>query len=185
MCENNPAPSLLIIGCSKRKRQDDGLLSAINRYDGPLFRVLRKFSRVRSRHRRHIDIYVLSAEFGLIPADQPIPNYDRKMTAKRSLELAPIVQRELVKLIQVKSYQELYLGVGQTYLHCLFGDEYDPRKAMKVTVAEGAIGRRTSHLKKWLYEDNDLESQGPSSLPSQILQDRTAGIEPAGRYDRN
>ena len=33
---------LLLISCSQRKREDEGLLPAIDRYDGPAYRCLRK-----------------------------------------------------------------------------------------------------------------------------------------------
>jgi hypothetical protein len=36
---------MLILACSRRKRPDEGLLPAIERYDGPAFRVLRHFLR--------------------------------------------------------------------------------------------------------------------------------------------
>jgi hypothetical protein len=36
---------MLILACSRRKRPDEGLLPAIERYDGPAFRVLRRFLR--------------------------------------------------------------------------------------------------------------------------------------------
>ena len=47
----SPSPGdpayLLIVACSQRKQFDAGLLSAIERYDGPTFQVLRKWQRDR------------------------------------------------------------------------------------------------------------------------------------------
>jgi hypothetical protein len=40
---------MLILACSRRKRPDEGLLPAIERYDGPAFRVLRRFLRKSRR----------------------------------------------------------------------------------------------------------------------------------------
>ena len=75
---------LLILGCSQKKRPDSGLLPALTRYDGPMFRVLRKFLRECPGEAQGLEIYILSAEFGLIPASQPIPNYDRRMTLQQA-----------------------------------------------------------------------------------------------------
>jgi hypothetical protein len=36
---------MLILACSRRKRPDEGLLPAIERYDGPAFRMVRRFLR--------------------------------------------------------------------------------------------------------------------------------------------
>jgi hypothetical protein len=36
---------MLILACSRRKRPDEGLLPAIEPYDGPAFRMVRRFLR--------------------------------------------------------------------------------------------------------------------------------------------
>jgi hypothetical protein len=72
---------LLIIACSERKNSAVGLLPAIDRYDGPAFRVLRKY--LREHAERAPSILILSAKYGLIPAGQEIPMYERRL----SLEL--------------------------------------------------------------------------------------------------
>jgi len=62
---------LLILACSQRKRPGASSLPAIERYDGPAFRVLRRYCRLNQDN--GLFVYVLSAEFGLIPVKQPIP----------------------------------------------------------------------------------------------------------------
>ena len=42
---------LLILSCSQRKRPDRVLLPALERYDGPVFRMLRKFLRSCPAHK--------------------------------------------------------------------------------------------------------------------------------------
>jgi hypothetical protein len=80
--EGSATDRLLILACSQRKRPDAELLPALERYDGPAFRVLRRF--LRSRAPDPPDVLILSAEHGLIPRDLPIAAYDRKMTPARA-----------------------------------------------------------------------------------------------------
>ena len=81
---------LLILSCSQRKRPTKGKLPALKRYDGPAFRVMNKFMRVCPSEVHLPDVYILSAKFGLISADQPIPSYDHRMTSQRSDGIATI-----------------------------------------------------------------------------------------------
>lgn len=64
---------LLILSCTKRKRQDPGLLPAVDRYDEPSFRLLRRF---REHGLELPDVFVLSARYGLIHYEKPIPDYE-------------------------------------------------------------------------------------------------------------
>ena len=57
---------LLILSCSQRKRPNRVLLPALERYDGPVFRMLRKFLRSCPARESHLEIYILSAQFGLL-----------------------------------------------------------------------------------------------------------------------
>src|SRR5215211_4455445 len=87
---------MLILACSRRKRPEEDLLPAVERYDGPAFRVLRRF--LRESPSKAPDILILSAEHGLIPHDLPIAAYDRKMTEARAHELRPLVLAELDRM---------------------------------------------------------------------------------------
>ncbi len=84
---------LLIMACSQQKRSESHLLPALERYDGPPFRVLRRF--LREHHSAPLDIHILSAKFGLIPGSQLIPNYDHRITPLRAQELRPYLITEL------------------------------------------------------------------------------------------
>jgi cytoplasmic iron level regulating protein YaaA (DUF328/UPF0246 family) len=82
---------VLILACSARKKVAESLMPAIERYDGPSFRVLRKFLRTSTEE---VGIWILSAEFGLIPSCEPIPWYDCRMTISRARQLrGPTIKR--------------------------------------------------------------------------------------------
>lgn len=103
---------MLILACSQRKRPDEELLPAVERYDGPAFRILRRF--LRERPSQAPDVLILSAEHGLIPHDLPIALYDRKMTPARARELRPLVLAKLDRLTAPHTSPEtlVFAGIG-------------------------------------------------------------------------
>ena len=92
---------LLNLSCSQRKRHDSGLLPAVERYDGPTFRLLRRY---QAKSSDHLDVYVLSVLLGLIHSEETIPNYDQKMTPQRALELRSQISEKMSK-IKEAAYQ--------------------------------------------------------------------------------
>lgn len=142
---------LLIISCSRRKRLTAQSVPAIERYDGPLFQVLRKFQANSPKQVEKLDVYILSGKFGLMPASKKIPLYDQPMTAQRADELNPQFVAEICKIFASKRYKEVFVCVGKEYLRALKGYEsYFPRKSV-VTKATGSLGRRQTSLRQWLY----------------------------------
>lgn len=147
---------LLLLSCSQRKRSDPGPLPAIERYDGPFFRVLRRYQRGFSittpQSKPLPDIYILSAEYGLISADQPIADYERRMTAPRADELRPTVLAELRNLLGPNtSYQELFLCMGREYRRTLDSLEMFWPKGLTVAEAGGSMGGKQAQLYDWLH----------------------------------
>jgi hypothetical protein len=125
-------------------------MPAIERYNGPMWQLLRKFLSEEAEHSRNLEVYGLSAEFGLIPANQPIPMYDREMSEERALELRPRVMEKL-KLMLTSGYSRLCLGLSQRYMFALDGwDRWVPTE-LPVTVTDGPMGVKLAQLKAWLY----------------------------------
>ncbi|MEG4345742.1 hypothetical protein QUB70_21045 [Microcoleus sp. A003_D6] len=140
---------LLILACSQRKRSDADSLPAIERYDGPTFRLLRRF--LRKQPSAPLEIYILSAKFGLIPSDYPIPDYDQKMTRARSRQLQPEVMAKLKHILNAKPYQQLCICLGRDYFLAL--DKYDMliKSGLAVRIATGSLGKKLATLHDWLY----------------------------------
>ncbi len=127
------------------------MLPALDRYDGPTFKVVRKFLREYQDQSMHLDIYILSAEFGLISAAIEIPEYDRRMTSARSQELQPSVITNLQLILTTKTYGELFICVGQDYLKALCGYETLTSFNLVTQTSKGGLGKRLSELHDWLY----------------------------------
>ena len=139
---------LLILSCSATKRTDPGMLPALWRYDGSAFRVLRKALRDLAAD-RHPHIAILSAEYGLIAADTPIPWYDRKMDPARAEALAPQVQAALCAAL-TPDIAAIFVALSRAYLPALGALPAGP---WHVTAAQGGIGQRLGQLRRWLHEE--------------------------------
>lgn len=139
----------LILSCSERKRPDLGLVPAIERYDGPAFRVLRRF--LQSQPPDPPEVYILSAELGLVSSMELIPNYDRRMTLQRAQELRAHVVGRLRDIINRSYYRELFICVGRNYLRALDGYDTTLSPNTSVTVLTESFGRKLAALRDWLY----------------------------------
>lgn len=163
---------LLILTCSRKKKAGSRLLPALERYDGPAFQVLRKFTVECPTKAQGLDTWIISAKFGLIPADKPIPYYDELMTVHRATVLNPIVLAEVERLLARCIYRKLLINVGQGYLPALAGYELLAPDDLEVTLLSGSLGHRQAMLRDWLRG----EPQAPLSIPSQGRA-RIRGIE--------
>jgi hypothetical protein len=143
---------LLILACSRSKRHASGLLPAIERYDGPTFRVLRRF--LRRQPSIPLDVYIVSAELGLITLRHPIPEYDREMTPARANELQPTLTATFRRLLASRAYTQALVCAGRLYRNALGIDDVLPQQGIDVTIAAGSRGKMVANLHDWLYGDS-------------------------------
>jgi hypothetical protein len=144
---------LLILACSATKRHDPGLLPAVERYDGPSYRTLRRFLADHSARCGSLDLLILSAEFGLIGGATLVPDYDRRMDAARALELRASVTKVLRGLLDHQRYDATFVSLGRDYAPALVITD-DVRSCLgSLTVASGGIGTRLGQLRRWLIVD--------------------------------
>ncbi|MGH2351338.1 MAG: DUF6884 domain-containing protein, partial [Chloroflexota bacterium] len=126
------------------------MLPAVERYDGPCYRVLRRFVRECPTEAHRLVIRILSAEFGLLPADQLIPTYNRRMTPQRAAELQPRVLAHLRQLLRRGDYEAVFISAGELYRRTLQGFERYVPACTAVSVSAGAPGRMQAELYAWL-----------------------------------
>lgn len=142
---------LMIIACGATKRHDAGLLSAIDRYDGAPYRTLRKTLRELARD-QWPTIRILSAAFGLIPAETPIPDYDQRMTVPRALALQGQVRAAMAEMLATGDYAATFVNLGADYLPALPLDFAILSRLGVLTIAHGGIGQRMHQMNSWLRE---------------------------------
>lgn len=139
--------TLLIQSCSNRKREASSRIPALERYDGYFFRIIKK-AMSEGALRDDIDIVILSAEFGLIDLDDPIPMYDRQMTSKRAEELRDDVLSSLASRVRTDGYETVVVNMANEYEKAIEG--IDSQLDIDVSRISGrgigAKGRKLKHL---------------------------------------
>ena len=146
-------PRLLVLACSARKRPDATPLPAVERYDGPAYRVLRKY--LRATRDGSLAVRIVSAEHGLVRGDDAIDDYDRVLTRARVRELAPAVSAAVRADHATLRPEATLLCLGRLYLVCV-GD------LPGAELAAAGQGRKLAHLKAWLYDGCRGERRGQS-----------------------
>jgi hypothetical protein len=142
---------LLILGCSERKlRLPESPIPALLRYDGPFFRVLK---RTLNLNYLELEIYILSARFGLIAAEHRIPMYDERLNSRRKNDILPKVTASVEALVQVTKSSSALICMGRQYLELLHPSLPLIAAALPVTITPGGMGEKLTRLSEWLAGD--------------------------------
>lgn len=145
---------VLVMSCSASKVPQMGPAPAMQVYDGPMWRDLRRWVKAHPVDAAvHLEVWVLSAKHGLIPAQTKIEDYNLKMTAERAAEL--VRNRE-----QIAAFDAMLVGNGDPELYFAGGKLYADTLAKMVppdyewhaACDNGARGNGEirSRLTKWL-----------------------------------
>jgi hypothetical protein len=161
----------LIIGCSQTKLETPNPVPALARYDGPPFRVLRRYlNDPSSANGARPAVFVLSAEYGLIEGARPIPVYDRRMTRQRADHIRAEVLQTFEEQIAARNYEDVFISTGKTYLLALAGFEALLPATTSVQVSRSPSGQKLAELKAWLNGQEE-SSPGQLSLPLNVPND--------------
>lgn len=146
----------LILSCSRAKQGAPELLPAVQRYTGPMYQVLRRYLREKPEEANHLAVYILSARYGLIESQTPIPSYDQKMTPTRAAELRPDILNMAQQLIAPIGYEEIYLAMGRTYLGAMDGLSGLLNGATRLIVSQDSSGKQLTALRNWLWGSDEM-----------------------------
>lgn len=150
VCTSSQGPRrrLLVLSCSERKSPAAGRIPAIFRYDGPAFRVLRRFS--REHPEQAPDVVVLSAKYHLIRGDEAIECYDSALTTERAVAIRADVLAAFSRF--ATTYSDVMVCVTRMYRIALEGwEELVPSGAVHSATA-GRRGEQLAQLRQWLWE---------------------------------
>jgi|SRR5579884_10695 len=149
---------LLIIACSQRKHPAPHLLAAIERYDGPAFRVLRK--RIAAAPQDAPEVLILSAKYGLIASTDRIPVYDCRMTLALARRMGPAVLAAVRRALESQSWRAVGLCLGRHYRPALDGLTHIVPASVNLTHIGGGLGRRLTNLLAWLRLTSPVHAGG-------------------------
>ncbi|MCK5022307.1 MAG: hypothetical protein KAR54_03610 [Candidatus Pacebacteria bacterium] len=142
-------PKLLIIPCSKTKSIAEHNISAIDRYQGQYFRILKKHLNDFTNN-DGFDIAILSAKYGLIEPMDNIAYYDLKMNPQKARELNESVLVKLSQMNKSKQYKEVAINLGNSYIQAIDGYNELFNEDTLYTIFEGKIGERQKQMKTWI-----------------------------------
>ena len=156
---------LLIVGCAGTKRDSVGPLPALDRYDGPAYRVIRKFLR-DYQWPEDLSIAVLSAEHGLFGVLKGIENYNKRMDPTTARARASECSTTLGKW--APSHRSVHVSLGKDYMPAI----QPGLEALDLErqVFAGPIGQKLSQIKSFLRD---------TSSPRRVKADMEGGT---GRY---
>ena len=157
---------LLLVSCSATKRHDAGWLPALERYQGVVYRVIKK------NRTPDLSIWIISAAFGLISERRLIPDYDLYLTPQRAREMEGMVSRKLDELLQLGNFTSIFVNLGASYALTLRASHLLPlaRQRGQVLEARGGIGQRLQQTKHWLLS----EENNRTAPPDEMLEPRCA-----------
>ena len=141
---------LLIISCSERKTQTSNPAPAIELYDGPFFKMIRKLKN-ESKFSNNIHVLIISAKYGIVGLYDLLEKYDQKMTKKRAEELKIEVKKKLEEFLSNKNFKEIFICMGKNYRLTLKDFNFE----VPAIYVNGKIGEKLSQMKGWLYSKKE------------------------------
>ena len=164
----------LLLSCTESKLTTPEPIPAIERYDGPTFRVVRRYlSTVSSVD---VNVWIISAEHGLIASTTLVLEYDRVMTRERAEVLRPQVVPQLQTILQADRPNEVFILLGRTYqLVVNPSNAWIPKNATSVAVAIGGSGQKLTQLKGWLYRVSATDKAAPTLTQPHLIEEGQSG----------
>lgn len=140
---------LLVLSCSDRKSPAIRAIPAFERYDGPAFRVLRRFrDNAPVRGVSPPALLVISAKHGLVNGDTPIRNYDERLTDATRRQLRCLVLQQLAEL--PLEYDYVLVSTSRAYEAVIEGIEEHFPASTSVIRTRGPRGKQLAQLRNWL-----------------------------------
>jgi hypothetical protein len=139
---------LLVLACSRRKHSQVDLVPAIDRYDGPPYRMVRRYL---ATHRSDVRTCIISAEYGIIGANDLVPMYDRQMTLERARQLEPSITASIVNLVSSRPPSRVLVCAGGRYLVAFDGAYKALERLCEVGTISRPPGAQLAVLHDWLY----------------------------------
>ncbi len=130
----------MLLACSDRKKDADGPCRAVDLYDGPSFRTIRKLER-EGRFPKTLEIYIISGKYGLISSEDIIESYDRRIDED---VVRDTDARDKLRDLVSQGYANIFINMGKEYTRH-FNDILGG-----ATSARGRIGQKNAQMLEWI-----------------------------------
>lgn len=148
---DGPAPSLLLMGCSRRKTPGLAEGRAWDLYDGRLFQVLKKALRAHPGWDAEVAVLIVSARYGVIPAGRVIATYDQRLAGAPGEARGARFAGSLRRAIGGRRFRAVHVNLGRAYLSAL-PDLAAVFAPAAVDYSAGGIGVRNARTRRWVLE---------------------------------
>jgi len=139
---------LLIISSSQRQISDPNTpIPALERYDGFVFRILRRLKR-EGQFPNDLDVLIVSSKFGLLSLEDKISYPDQLMTFEVARQHRSDYLNKLKSKFGEKKYSEIFVNLGAIYAQSIRG--FNQFTDARVIYASGGLGKRAKQIRQWI-----------------------------------
>jgi len=144
---------LLIVSCSAIKDPRPNLLSAILRYSGEIYLLL-KLVVFKNSWPQHVNLLIVSAKYGLLHPLDNIPYYDQALRPEKITELKKVVH-EPIKKIDLTLYSEWFINLSKQYLQSIeeIITVLKKNKCKIIIVDNEGFTKRINTILTWLSQE--------------------------------
>lgn len=143
---------LLILGPTYTRNTDPKPIPAIERYDGAVYRIIRKnLERVAEKG---IDILIITEDLDVITSDTKLPykppvgeSWRERIQVKKDLERIKRLRNQILELVSRKDYEEVFIALSREYQELL--PDLTPYVKKIISNFRG-FGLKLKALKQWL-----------------------------------
>jgi hypothetical protein len=153
--------AFVLQSCSKRKHRLSEPCPAFELYDGHFFRIIKNAigTDAESVEVSPFDIWILSAEHGLVAAGEPLEYYDRRLDSERADKLAQQVNQKLKQLVADGEYDCAIINAGQDYQALIDPSVFQSVPNTRFIDGRG-MGEKGHYLKRALTLDDQYVTGG-------------------------
>ncbi len=123
--------------------------AAVELFDGPLFSLIRDI-RDREGWFEEVALYIVTSQFGMVPADQPLKPYRRKMTAALAADAIYENFGRLSAALATTQPVELMLAMPGLYRRALIRKDTPFVQGVPVVYLDLAAAGAADQLSAWL-----------------------------------
>lgn len=143
------APRVLVIAEGDVRDGAEGETPAIELFDGPLLSLARDM-RARGGWPEDVALYVVTSQFGFVPADKPLEPYRRTMTAALAADAIYDNFGRLAAALAKTQPAELMLAAPELYRRALIRKDTPHVQGVPVVYLDVAAADAAGRLSAWL-----------------------------------